>query len=217
MKKSLIIFLTIFTVIGCNSALLEKPSYKPINRANYKAVELWQASNQYQMASVLQNFGKLEISFGNNGTILPESKFSNMYFPGYGLSMVLEIKNNSDSQTIIDLYNSNIKDANGYIWKIIKCEEVIETNRMNSSMKLTPVEDNNKLNEIHSNNYKVNYNGNELVRFESSSTKNLFIYFTSNYDKYEVLPEELTLSLQSINSNSKTTNQFKFNKIDWNK
>lgn len=215
LKKSLLAFLFVFLLAGCGSGILERPSYKPVNFQNYSSVELWKNSSQYQMATVLQNFGMLEVSFGNNGTIMPDTKVDNFLSKGYGVCMVMEINNKEDKGTIIDLSNSNIKDDKGMIWKIFKCTEYIETNRVDSSVKIVPGDNKANITKLFTNNYVQDHSSKDVIQCPGKTCKHLFIYFTSDYLNQEDLPESFTFSIQSGSGTAKITSKFKFDKIDW--
>jgi len=216
LKQIIIISVAAFLFAGCGSGLLTKPTYKPVNFENYRSVELWNSTNQYQMATILQNYGKLEISFGNNGTIVPDTKIGITNFTGYGLSMVLEINNKGKEGIIVDLSNSYIKDDKGKIWKIVKCTEQVETNRQTSSIKLVPRNSNNPhITELYTNNYLKDHSEYSILRCDANNQRYLFIYFASNYITPENLPESFTFNIHSGSGKSKTTSKFKFNKIDW--
>lgn len=216
LKKFLLASLFIFILAGCGAGILERPSYKPINFQNYTSVELWKNSNQYQMVTIKQNYGKLEISFGNNGTFLPGTKFLEKSSPGYGLSMVLEIINNGNSPAVIDLFNSNIIDKNGRIWKILNCVEKIVDNAQVSTTKIVARDEVNPYaTRTHTSSYVKDYSDGSFVKCNSDSQKYLFIYLASDYQNKNELPESLTFSIQSKNGTTKTTSKFKFDKISW--
>lgn len=211
---SLLILLLI--VLSCStSSILDRPEYKPMDRENEKATNLWENSEQYYLASILQYSGSVELSFGNNGTVKPNSYFSKNFYSNYGLSMVLEVVNKSDKIYKINLSNTFIKDKNGKVWKLSNCEKIVENNRMTSTVNIKPVQNNSPQSSQYTNNLAQEYSTNGILQVESNTTSNFFLIFGSEYQTPDNLPSIFTFNIQTEFNGSTLNNRYKFDKIDW--
>lgn len=213
----LISILIIFLIIpGCGtSSLLERPEYKPMDRENEKVVDLWQKNEQYYLTSILQDFGNVELSFGNNGTIGPNSYLSKTLKTGFGLSIVLEVINKGEKDYKIDLNNTFIKDKNGVIWKLSRCEKIVDNNRMDSSVNLKPFHNSTLQSKLYTNKTVEEFSTEDILKVESNSSSNFFLIFSSEYNSADKLPSLFTFNIQTQLDGSTYNNSYKFDKIDW--
>lgn len=201
---------------GCSSSSsIQRPEYKPMDRPNYQAVELWENSGQYHLATIMKQLGSVELSFGSNGTIKPYDSKVTGSKSGFGISMVLDITNKGENDFKIDLKNTIIKDQNGQVWNLSKCETVEYSGRTTSSAKIVMSEQNYERSDISTNKANKDYNVNEILEIPANSSKNYFLTFTSDYLDFDSLPESFTFIIQCGDNNTTTKNHYKFDRIAW--